>query len=336
MRTLWDVKKEDFPSQANLADKIKFILGYAILAPSTHNSQPWLFKIENSSCKIYYDSNLRLPEADPLGRDLYISMGCLIDNLLIAANYFGIFKNININLKDNFVAEVFFQDIGSTNHDLEYLVDTIPKRVNSRGFFESKLLPDSIQAEILAMNKNDHIRLSFVTDKEKINALASLTAEGLKIAHGKPSFRKEMSGWMHSSISSKKDGLPGYSLKMPFVLSFIIPALVRFFNLSPLFAKLNYKSMGSAPFICIISASESNNLIWLEVGQLAERLMLHLSSKGIKTSIFVASIEAGDLYKKVQDVLDTNYLPQFIFCAGYMSDSQKHSPRHPLNDKIIL
>ena len=140
MKTPWEIKKENFPNRGSLADKIRFVLGYAILAPSTHNSQPWLFKIKNDSCKIYYDPKLRLPEADPLGRDLYISMGCMIDNLLIAANYFGIFKNVNINLKINFVAEVFFQNLGNKNLDLEYLVDTIPKRFNSRGFFESKPL----------------------------------------------------------------------------------------------------------------------------------------------------------------------------------------------------
>ena len=45
----WDIKKEDFLHQGQLADKIRFVLGYAILAPSTHNSQPWLFKVKENS-----------------------------------------------------------------------------------------------------------------------------------------------------------------------------------------------------------------------------------------------------------------------------------------------
>ncbi len=332
----WDIKKEDFPDGGNLIDKIKFVLGYAILAPSTHNSQPWLFKIEGGLVKIYYDPNLKLLEADPKGRDLYISMGCMMENLAIVANYFGIFKDLRHVLKDNLIAEIYFQDGDRSNKDLEYLVDIIPRRVNARGFFESITLPENILAEMVSLKKEGRINNYFITDKEKIKRLSEITAQGLRFAHGRSSFRREMSGWMHNSLSSKKTGLLGYSLRMPLLLSFLMPTLVRFFDMSPLLAKLNYKSMLSAPFICILSSEESNPSIWLEVGRLAERYMLHLNSQGIGTSIFVASIEMGDLYKKVQEVIGDNLIPQFLFCAGYMKDVQKHSPRHDINQKILI
>lgn len=335
MNLPWDIKKNDFPQGGTLQDKIRFVLGYAILSPSTHNSQPWLFKVENGSCKIYYDKNLKIPEADPLGRDLYISMGCMVENLAIAANYFGIFKDLKIVLQDNFIVEVYFQENGEKDSNLNYLVDVMPKRINARGLFESKLLPESIQAEMMSFKKDIRIRTDFVTSKEKINKLSALTAEGLKLAYKKPSFRKEMSGWMHNNLSTAKTGLPGYSLRMPLILSFIIPTLVRFFDLSPLLAKLNYKSMASAPLICIFSSEESNPSTWFETGRTAQRFMLHLNSKSIRTSIFVASIEIGDLYKKVQEVLGGSLIPQFLFCAGYMNSVQKHSPRHNLEDKLI-
>lgn len=331
----WDIKKTDFPASSALYDKIKFVLGYAILAPSTHNSQPWLFKIENNSVKIYYDQNIKIPEADPKNRDLYISMGCMIENLLIAASYFGIFENLVMVLKDNLIAEFYFQENEEKNKDLEYLVDTIPKRLNSRGLFESRQLSVKTQAEMMSLNKDGRIKIDFITDNEKIRKLASLTAEGLKLAYKKSSFRKEMSSWMQNSLSAKKIGLPGYSLRMPFILSFIIPSLVRFFDISPLLAKLNYKSMSSAPLVCILSSDESNPNIWLEIGRLAERFMLQLNSEDIKTSIFVASIEMGELYKKVQEILGSSLTPQFLFCVGYMKNIQKHSPRIGVNDKIL-
>lgn len=66
-----------------MQESIKEILKYGILAPSTHNTQPWLFKVKDNSVEIYYDPKLKLPEADKEGRDLYISMGCLIENIII-------------------------------------------------------------------------------------------------------------------------------------------------------------------------------------------------------------------------------------------------------------
>ena len=119
MKIPWDIKKEDFPQTSVLADQIKFVLGYAILAPSTHNSQPWRFKIQDNFCRIYYNPELKLPEADPSGRDLYISMGCMIENLIIAANYFGIFWDFRPALKDNLIGEIFFKEIGEKNRSEE-------------------------------------------------------------------------------------------------------------------------------------------------------------------------------------------------------------------------
>src|SRR3989338_14274 len=279
MKIPWDIKKEDFPQTSVLADQIKFVLGYAILAPSTHNSQPWRFKIQDNFCRIYYNPELKLPEADPSGRDLYISMGCMIENLIIAANYFGIFWDFRPALKDNLIGEIFFKEIGEKNIDLKYLLETIPKRINARGMFENKKLPAEIEAELMSLKKDGRIKTDFITDKEKISKIAGLTAKGLRIAYKKPSFRKEMASWMRNSLSGSKTGLPGYSLRIPLPLSFLIPTLVKFLDLSPVLAKLNYKSMSSAPFICLFSSEDSNPEIWFETGRLAERFMLQLGSK---------------------------------------------------------
>lgn len=331
----WNIKKEGFPQNGSLQDKIKFVLSYAILAPSTHNSQPWLINIGYNSCRIYYDKKLNILEADPRGRDLYISMGCFVENLVIAASFFGIFKDLRIMLDDNFIAEVYFQEKGDRNMDLSYLVDIIPRRVNARGLFNSEKLPESIPAEMMSLKKDGRIRTDFIINKEKIGQLAVLTVEGLRYAYKRPTFRKEMSGWMQNSLSGKKTGLPGYSLRMPFILSFFIPTLIRFFDIGPLLAKLNYRSMVSAPFVCIFSSEESDPSIWFETGRMAQRFMLHLNSKDIRTSIFVASIEMGDIYKKVQEVVGISLTPQFLFCAGYMKDVQIHSPRQDLEEKLI-
>jgi nitroreductase len=36
----------DFPIAGTPAEQLRFLLHYAVLAPSGHNSQPWLFKID--------------------------------------------------------------------------------------------------------------------------------------------------------------------------------------------------------------------------------------------------------------------------------------------------
>src|SRR3989344_5304350 len=166
------VHKEDFFSLQKPKEKIKFLLNYAILAPSTHNSQPWLFKIDNSSCKIFYDPRKAIKEADPVERDLYISFGCLIENLVIAAKYFGVFKDIKYfrHDQDKLIGEIFFQNLDKkqslsfVDRSLEDFIAAVPERVNTRGLFEKKSVESAIIQKIVALNILSNLQLSIITD----------------------------------------------------------------------------------------------------------------------------------------------------------------------------
>lgn len=337
---LRNIDLQEFYKHTNNFDRIRFLLKFAILAPSTHNTQPWLLRIEDNSCKIYYDPRLQLKEADPRGRDLYISLGCCLENLIIAAKYFRVYKTVDYhcNKKNNLVAEVFFEELmkdKQVDEDFAKLATAITKRVNVRGFFKAQRIDKYLIEKIQSIDRLHDLELAFITEREKIEELATLTAEGLRLAHSRKSFRKEMSNWINSDLSKRLEGIPGYALKMPTILSFIFPTLVKLFNLGRTLSKINYKSMISAPLVCVVSAQKNDPLVWLRVGQLVQRLMLELNVAGLKTSIFVAAIEMGDLYKQVQKVLRTNYIPQFLFCAGYMSGRQRYTLRYPVEKKLL-
>ncbi|HEX9012434.1 MAG TPA: hypothetical protein VF813_02915, partial [Anaerolineaceae bacterium] len=62
---------------------------YAILAPSSHNSQPWLFRVTRGAVELYADRSRALPVIDPEDRELVISCGCALFHLCVAMRYFG-------------------------------------------------------------------------------------------------------------------------------------------------------------------------------------------------------------------------------------------------------
>jgi len=39
----WQINEQDFPRGEDSTEKLKFLIRYAILAPSSHNTQPWKF-----------------------------------------------------------------------------------------------------------------------------------------------------------------------------------------------------------------------------------------------------------------------------------------------------
>jgi hypothetical protein len=61
------------------------LLTAAALAPSGHNTQPWRFSVEGERITILPDPSRRLPVVHPDDHALYISLGCAVENLMVAA-----------------------------------------------------------------------------------------------------------------------------------------------------------------------------------------------------------------------------------------------------------
>ena len=316
------------------------ILEYATRAPSTHNSQPWLFKLKGSGVRVFYDEKLKLSQADSEGRDLYISIGCMIENMRIAAEHFGYNSKIMllINEETHFVGDVDFIKNNSISSSInEKLFIQIPSRVNARGIFLSDPIETEIQQVIMSIVeefKDMNITVKLLTEKNKITQIAEITQEAMHEAYNNPKFRVEMSSWMNSNISSKKQGLPGYSLKMPLIVSLIIPILIRYINMGKFLGKLNLKSLASAQLVVVLTGP-NNKEAWIYTGMCAERLMLTIQSYKLQTSIYVGSIEMGDLYKKVKELVGGSDRPQFIFAVGKIPGIHRVTPRHSLELKII-
>ena len=341
MDLLRNIDHNDFYRKTTINDKILFILNYGLLAPSTHNSQPWKFKIISNILEIYIDEDVSIREVDPKGRDLYISIGCLIENLLIAASTFKCFDKIEYILeeKNNLVARIYFRDDHEGKDFLSKedvpILNSILTRKNVRGkFIEKKVGPKDIE-KVCSLNNFPSIDIEVISDLKTIKKLAEITRKALISAYKKNSFRLEMSKWFRANTSSRKDGLHGYALGMSLIPSLIFPLLVKFFDVGPLVSRLNYASFITSPNVFVISTSKNDKSEWINVGRLAERSMLELNLSGVKTSIYVAAIEIDSYDQEVSKLLGRGRTPQFLFCAGYMREQNRYTPRYSLNDRLM-
>ncbi len=85
----WDINYKDFPENNSIEEQLKFLIGFAVLAPSSHNSQPWKFEVCENKVSLSANMDRSLAVGDAKNRFLYLSLGCALENLLIAAEYFG-------------------------------------------------------------------------------------------------------------------------------------------------------------------------------------------------------------------------------------------------------
>lgn len=68
-----------------IRDVFKDLVAEAIKAPSSHNTQPWVFELRDDHLLLCADRTRALPVNDPHDRELTISCGCALMNMQVAA-----------------------------------------------------------------------------------------------------------------------------------------------------------------------------------------------------------------------------------------------------------
>lgn len=316
---------------------IRKLLELAHRAPSTHNIQPWLFKILPNTIEVYSNKKLYLPEGDPTRRDHYISLGCCLENLVLAAKHAGLYGGLDIaagGAGPEATVRLNFAENASKDSELVRLVEAIPNRFNARGVFATDPVPEPVTQRLKALNYNG-VHLRIITEAKGRERLAELTAEGLRRAYHRPAFRAEIAGWVRTNLSRKKDGIPGRSLRLPTLLSLVFPTLMRRVDIGQKLARLNYRSMVSAPAVFVIDADKDEPNSWVEVGRLAQRVFLELTAADMRASVFVAAVEIDDLYQQVKAISGSVGRPQYLFCGGFIHTPQRPTPRRPLEEVIL-
>src|ERR1051326_3466942 len=73
-------------------EKLELLCQLGHLAASSHNTQPWKFYIDEAGMKLvlYLDKKLVLSVSDINGRQAVVSLGCALENIIVAAAYYGL------------------------------------------------------------------------------------------------------------------------------------------------------------------------------------------------------------------------------------------------------
>jgi hypothetical protein len=94
-----------FPAEAvaawqgpgNEPDLRRWALAYAILAPNSHNRQPWLVDLrEANAITLYVDRTRMLPMTDPWFRQIVVSQGTFLESLVLALRERGLTPEVQL------------------------------------------------------------------------------------------------------------------------------------------------------------------------------------------------------------------------------------------------
>ncbi len=276
-----------------MKDRILKVLEFAVMAPSGDNCQPWQFVVEDKLVEIF-----NLPEKDTSlynyqQRASFIAHGALLENLTIAASFFGLEPEINIfpdNKQPNQTAVIKFSEIDVSKSPL---FKYIPERHTNRESFRPVEISDT-QRQIFLNTVESFpgvkLRLS-ETPAEKDN-LASIICNNDRMVFENESLHNFLFGqirWNSQEATKTQDGLDIETLGLnaldkngfKILKHWSIIKLLNHFGLSRIIGKKAEKTFKSASAIGMITIPGTAPKNYLMGGRVMERIWLEATKAGL-------------------------------------------------------
>jgi hypothetical protein len=333
----WKVSEQGFPSSGEAEAKLRFILNYAVLAPSGHNTQPWLFKVGDEEVELRADRTRGLPVVDPEDRALVISCGAALFYLRVAMRHFGYEDEVEV-LPDphdpDLLAHVRLgPDIAETEEERR-LFEAIPKRRSNRGPFEDKQVPGRLLSALQAAAWEEGAWLHLVEAENAKHAIAELIAEGDRIQLADKRFRRELASWVHPNRTRSRDGIPGYAFGFGDLMSLAGPFVIRTFDTDMGQAAKDRQLAEGSPVLAILGTEGDAPSEWLAAGQALARMLLRARAEGVWASFLNQPIEDAELRPRLRGAIGVDGYPQLLFRIGY-GPEVRPTPRRPVEEILV-
>jgi len=328
----WETSDASFPTKGDSSDKFRFLLNYAILAPSSHNSQPWLFNIVGDEIELYADRRRALPSVDPHDRELITSCGAALFHLQIALHHYGYSGRVRTFPRaddPDLLTSVGFGDRRNPSEEDEVLFRTIPKRRTNRMPFEQRPVPNDLLASLENAAKKEGAWLHVLRDESRRGKVADLVAEGDRVQMASASFRRELAAWIHPNRVVSHDGMPAYSMGMSGFGSGLAPLIVRTFDVGKGQAAKDRQLATGSPVLALIGSETDAPSDWLDAGRALAHVLLLARASEVWASFLNQPIEVPELRTKLRNELNVGGFPQLLLRMGYGADVKPTPRRTP-------
>ncbi len=333
----WSVSEADFPREGTPEQQLKFVLQYAVLAPSGHNTQPWLFRLQDDLLEVLADRTRALPVVDPDDRELTMSCGGALFHVRLALRHFGyrgIIEVLPKNHDPDLLAYVRMGDPYQARPEEQQLFRAIPRRRTNRTRFEARPLPEALMVDLQAAARTEGAALEIMRSESRRHALVDLVAEGDRIQMANKSFRRELAAWVRPNRSSNRDGIPGYGFGLADFISVGGPFVIRTFDLGGFQAARDRELADGSPVLAVLSTEADTPRDWLAAGQALERVLLRARCDNVWGSFLNQPIEVEELRPRLREALDTTGHPQTILRMGY-GPEVRPTPRRSIDEVLI-
>ncbi|MFC3454569.1 Acg family FMN-binding oxidoreductase [Amycolatopsis speibonae] len=312
------------------SEQVNSVLRSATLAPSTHNTQPWLFRCAGTGIELHADPRRILPVTDPDGRELVLSCGAALFTLRTAIHALGFHPATTLmpsRADPDLLAVVRPLAERTPDPKVSRLARAITRRRTNRRPFLPSAVPRSTLATLRHATELEHAWMPSL-DAEQCRALRDLTARARRVQLADPDFVAELGRWSGLGAGTR-DGVPTYATEgSPADESWLLDE----------FGADEFGAGGAGtrpdPLVVVIGSLTDERLDRLQAGQALQRVLLTATSAGLDASYISPPLMVRTARAELRRLLGCGVWPQVLLRVGY-GLPLPWTPRRPLDDVLL-
>jgi nitroreductase len=308
----------------------------AMLAPSTHNTQPWRFVAGPSFLDLFADPTRGLSVIDPDSRQLIISCGAALFGARLSLAADGVPATVDL-LPDasdpTHLARVHVTP-GSAEPDpaaveLDRVAD---ERHTNRRPFTPEPVPAELVSRLQEAAETEGAFLRPVTSATDRALLSALTAEAESSLFSAPAYRTELREWAGYG-GSRHDGIPPEAL--PRAGSAADPLPTRGFD--QVGTGRLPAAVGAEPAGCLLllGTDTDDPSAWLHAGQALGRVLAEITRAGLVAGLYTQLTEIHRIREQVRSVLHLPGYPHVLLRVGH-AEKTPATPRRPVPEVLTM
>ncbi|NJR24173.1 MAG: Tat pathway signal protein [Richelia sp. CSU_2_1] len=271
------------------------LVRYATLAPSSHNTQCWKFRLEDQTISILPDLSRRCPVVDPDDHHLYVSLGCAAENLIQAAQAQGLSGQVMFDPSGDGAVRIALEPSEAI---VTSLFKSIPHRQCTRSEYDNKPLSAEEIKLLEVAGTGEGVRVMLLTNRAEMETVLDYVVQGNTAQFNNPAFIKELKSWIRfndQEATRTGDGLSGRTSGKPSIPRWIGNLLSKLlFRVQPENDK-NTRYIRSSAGIAVFVSDVDDKAHWVEAGRCYERFALQATALGIRNAFVNQPVEEASL-----------------------------------------
>ena len=319
----------------------------AILAANPHNSQPWAMRVAASGIDLHADFTRNLGTIDSLLREMYIGLGCALENLVIAAQVSGRAAAVQLLPDPSNSSLVASVSLTPATASVDPLFAAISRRHTNRGRYADAPPSAELAPALQNLVTDPGVQLRIFTSDADKATFRSGTIDATTAFIADAEMSRDSNSWYRQSaadILAHRDGITLDASGNGAATRFFGKELGRPSDATAngywLDGTRGDQTTGSA--FCILSSPASNGRDdQLRIGRVYQRIHLWAVSEGLASQPLNQMAELQDREEtlgrapRFATILNSlmgasDRRAQMLFRIGYAWDDALKSPRRPI------